>query len=161
METKFYGFSQTNSGGYFDEDENVCNRVFIEAENEKQAIAKFEPMIENQSPSCHCCGERWSSYSPDEIDLAKYQKDGYYISIYTHYKDYQQRWFGLYGNIPRKEEPVLIKKSYGEEFGTKVYFENIEQYAQFMSNAYSISSLGAIIHYADGRKLKFFQTIFK
>lgn len=141
METNFYEFSQTNSGGFFDEDENVCSRVIIEAENEKQAIAKFEPMIENQSASCGCCGERWSSYSPDKFDLSKYQKDGYYASIYTHYKDYQQRWFTLYGNIPRKEEPVLIRKSWGEEFGTKVYFESLEQYYQFIANAYCIASL--------------------
>jgi len=75
IETKFYEFNQNNSGGIFDVDENVCNRVIIEAIDAKHAQSLFEPMIENQTGSCPCCGDRWSSYyDPYEIELYKWKK---------------------------------------------------------------------------------------
>ena len=74
LETKFYEFNQNNSGGSFDVDENVCHRVIIEAIDAKHAQSIFEPMIENQSGSCPCCGDRWSSYDPDEIELSKWKE---------------------------------------------------------------------------------------
>ncbi len=59
LKTKFYEFSQNNSGGFFDVDGNVCNRVIIEAMSETHAKYLFTPMIKNQSYSCNCCGDRW------------------------------------------------------------------------------------------------------
>lgn len=156
METKFYEFGQNNSGGSFDVDENVCHRVVIEAKSEEEAIAKFKPMIENQSGSCPCCGDRWY-ISPDEIDIAEYQEKGYKASIYTHYKDYEARWFALYGQFPRKQEPKLTKNTF-QEFGTEIFFKSVEQYCQFMANAYGWTSPDIRIHYADGRKLEIFKS---
>lgn len=73
-QTKFFEFDQNNSGGYFDVDENVCHRVIIEANDRDHAVSIFEPMIENESPSCDCCGNRWSFYC-DEVDLSEYGND--------------------------------------------------------------------------------------
>lgn len=96
LETKFYEFSQNNSGGSFDVDENVCHRVIIEAIDAKHAQNIFEPMIENQSGSCPCCGDRW--YRADESDgsevpsiygepLEKMEKSFYRENCFVHYLD--------------------------------------------------------------------------
>lgn len=77
IETKFYEFLQNNSGGYFDEDENVCHRVVIEAIDENNARTIFEPMIENQTDSCSCCGDRWSPEYADEINMSDVSKQGF------------------------------------------------------------------------------------
>lgn len=69
---KFFEFYQNNSGGYLDIDENVANIVIIEAANEREAQEIFYPMIENQSGSCPCCGDRWSPEYTYQIDLFKY-----------------------------------------------------------------------------------------
>jgi hypothetical protein len=62
---KWFRFSQNSSGGSFVEDENVCEEVFIEAENAEAAIAKAETFCDN-SDSCECCGDRWSFWVSDE-----------------------------------------------------------------------------------------------
>ena len=155
METKFYEFSQNNSGGSFDVDENVCHRVIIEAKNENEAIEKFTPMTDNQSGSCPCCGERWY-ISPSEIDLNYYAKNGYKASIYTHYKDYEARWLAMYGKFKRNEEPKL-KKDMFEVFETQVFFESVEDYCQFMANTYGWTTPDIRIHYLNGSKLDIFK----
>lgn len=155
MKTKFYEFSQNNSGGSFDVDENVCHRVIIEAKSEEEAIAIFEPMIENQSGSCPCCGDRWY-VSPDEIDISKYKEKGYPVGIYSHYKDAEERWFKLYGEFPRLREPKWETKMF-KEFKGNIYFESIEQYCQFMANAYGWTTPDIRIHYLDGTKKEIFK----
>ena len=157
IQTKFYEFSQNNSGGYFDVDENVCHRVIIEAMDEKHAVALFEPMIENQSGSCPCCGDRWSPEYANAINLDEYKEKGYSVGVYSHYPDAEQRWFKLYGEFPRIEEPTW-KKIYGsKEFSGKIYFETIEQYCQFMANAYGWTVPDVRIHFMDGTKKEIFK----
>lgn len=56
---KWYHFSQNNSGGYFVEDENVCEDVLIQRYCAKDAI-DFAESIMNNEDSCPCCGDRWS-----------------------------------------------------------------------------------------------------
>ena len=136
IQTKFYEFNQNNSGGHFDVDENVCHRVIIEAMDEKHAVALLEPMIENQSGSCSCCGDRWSTEYAYEINFDEYKEEGYSVGVYSHYPDAEQRWFKLYGEFPRIEEPTWQTKYSSKEFSGKIYFETIEQYCQFMANAY-------------------------
>lgn len=159
INTKFFEFSQNNSGGYFDVDENVCHRVIIEAIDEDHAQSIIEPMIENQSPSCSCCGDRWSIYYCDEIEFEKYNEKGLEVDVYTHYKDYSERWFKLYGEFPRKDEPVVKKKSWGSKFTARVYFDNLEQYCQYLANAYGWTTPDVRIHYLDGTKKEIFKTI--
>jgi hypothetical protein len=157
IKTKFYEFDQNNSGGTFDVDENVCHRVIIEAMDENHARSIFEPMIVNQSSSCSCCGDRWSSYSPDEINLEKHKADGYTVGVYSHYKDAEQRWFALYGEFPRKEEPKWGEPFSLKEFSGSIWFENIEQYCQFMANHYGWTVPDIRIHFLDGTKKEIFK----
>jgi len=161
VETKFYKFRQNNSGGYYDDDENVAAIVVIEALDEKHAMSIMEPLIENCSPSCSCCGDRWSLYLSDEIEEEDMLK-GCNAEIYTHYKDCKERWFYLYGEFDREEEPRVKPNHFKQEvFGAKCTFKNIEEYLQFEANNYFLSSNNAVIHYMDGIKKKFFSKIYK
>ena len=157
LKKKFYEFNQNNSGGSFDVDENVCHRVIIEATDANHALAIFEPMIENQSGSCPCCGDRWYTYDPDEINLDEWKEKGYSVGVYSHYPDVEQRWFKLYGEFPRIEEPTWKTRYSSKEFTGKIYFENIEQYCQFMANAYGWTVPDIRIHFLDGTKKEIFK----
>lgn len=61
---KWFAFSQNNSGGFFEDDENVCEIVLIQAENAALAVAKADTFMDN-SNSCPCCGDRWSFWVDD------------------------------------------------------------------------------------------------
>lgn len=72
IETKFYTFSQNNSGGYFIEDDinGICEEVIVEAKNANEAwdrLQKIGDKVSGFYNYCECCGERWSSYM-DESD---------------------------------------------------------------------------------------------
>ena len=155
-QTAFFEFNQNNSGGYFDVNGNVCHRVIIEANNSEHAKEIFEPMIEDQSGSCPCCGDRWSTYDPDEIELLKWKEKGYSVGVYSHYKDAEERWFKLYGEFPRLEEPIWQTVYSTKQFAGKIYFDNIEQYCQFMVNNYGWTTPDIRIHYLDGTKKEIF-----
>lgn len=152
----FYEFNQNNSGGHFDVDENVCHRVVIQAENEDEAISIFEPMIEDQSGSCPCCGDRWY-LSADKIEIDKYKEKGYSVGVYSHYANPEKRWFDLYGDLPRLEEPAWQERYSSREFVGKVYFNNVEQYCQCMANNYGWTTPDVRIHFKDGSKKEIFK----
>jgi hypothetical protein len=86
---KFYCFRQNNSGGSFDDDDNVCVVVFIEAMTAAEANEKATEIgiyfngVENGS-DCECCGDRWSeTYEMGAIDKPMlYGRD-----VRTMYKD--------------------------------------------------------------------------
>lgn len=151
-------FNQNNSGGSFDVDDDVCHRVVIEAADEKQAISIFEPMIENQSDSCPCCGNRWY-INPDLIDLAHWKEKGYTATIYKHgsHIDTEQKWRTKYETFSRLCQPSWGKSFAGfDEYGAPLFFNTIEEYSQFMANAYGWTSPDVIIHYLDGSKKQIF-----
>jgi hypothetical protein len=155
--TKFYEFSQNNSGGHFDVDENVCHRVIIEATNERHSIsiAKEIGIYFDGCAigvDCSCCGDRWYD-SPDEIDIEQYREGGYPAPVYNS----EEKWFTLYGEFPRHTEPEWNNKYGFKEFEGSVYFETIEQYAQFLANRWGSTTPDVIIHYLDGTKKKFFK----
>lgn len=153
---KFYEFNQNNSGGHFDVDENVCHRVVIEAESASEAESLFEPMILGQSASCSCCGDRWY-VDADEINIEEFKEKGYKVGVYSHYDNPEDRWFKLYGEFPRLEEPKWGKTIGGsKEFAGKVYFNDVEQYCQFMANSYGWTSPDIRIHKKDGTKVEIF-----
>lgn len=54
MELKWYEFTQNNSGGYFEADENVCHRMLIEASSFDEVIEKAESL------GCY-----WNGVTPD------------------------------------------------------------------------------------------------
>lgn len=70
--SKWYEFTQNNTGGSFDVDDEICHRLFIEADSESEAEEKAFDMgvyydgCFNGS-DCSCCGDRW--YSPDEVEF--------------------------------------------------------------------------------------------
>lgn len=64
-ELKWYYFSQNNSGGYFVEDDNVCENVFIQRYCAQDAL-DFAHQIMDNDDSCPCCGDRWSFWLREE-----------------------------------------------------------------------------------------------
>lgn len=71
METKYYQFSQNNTGGVFEYDKNLSNYVMIEAESSDKANSLalsigiyFDGC--NEGIDCSCCGDRWYKASEDD-----------------------------------------------------------------------------------------------
>ena len=157
MKTKFYEFSQNNSGGFFDVNDKVCHRVVIEAKNEKEAISIITPMVEDQSSSCPCCGDRWSLY-PTEIDINEWKKEGYPVGVYDFYENPEKRWFSMYGNFPRLVEPTWNSDKLGvsRQFHGAIYFNTIEEYCQHLANSYGWTSPDVRIYYTDGTQVEIF-----
>ena len=71
---KWFLFQQNNSGGYFDVDNKVCHRVFIQATNASEAEDIAEGLgiyfngVDNGN-DCGCCGDRWSSADIVELPV--------------------------------------------------------------------------------------------
>ena len=103
MKTKFYTFSQNNSGGSFVNSDlkGISEYVIIEALNAESAnnIAEeigiyFDGCDDGRD--CSCCGDRW--YSTDNNDgeevpsiygepLENMEKSGYRNNCFVHYLD--------------------------------------------------------------------------
>ena len=69
--SKFYTYSQNNSGGWFEYNKNVCEYVIIEAKSAEHAnnIAKSIGIYFDgcsQGIDCSCCGDRWHEQDDDE-----------------------------------------------------------------------------------------------
>ncbi|QHZ51156.1 DUF7296 family protein [Paenibacillus larvae] len=68
----YFTFNQNNSGGFFIENDEVCEYVIIEAETAEQANKKAEEIgiyFDGCSTGydCPCCGDRWDAqYSDDK-----------------------------------------------------------------------------------------------
>lgn len=63
---KWWHFNQNNSGGYFIQNEDVLEDVYIQAPNAGEAARIAEDIFSDYSAYCECCGERWSTYWLDE-----------------------------------------------------------------------------------------------
>ena len=100
--TKFWNFSQNNSGGYFVEDkENGVNEeVIVEAKNAKEAWERLEKIgskVDGFFDYCGCCGERWSDWLDDsdgtsepmhyDTPLDKVEKSMFRGGCFVHYYD--------------------------------------------------------------------------
>lgn len=82
----WYRYNQNNSGGTFDEDENLCQEIFIEAADAEEANAKAQTLgvyfdgCETER-DCPCCGDRWyRAYAPETFPL-KWDNDTSFASI--------------------------------------------------------------------------------
>ena len=144
---KFFEFSQNNTGGSFDVDENVAHRVLIEADTADEAIEKAESLgmywdgVEN-GMDCPCCGDRW--YRPWSDDGKEFP--------YT------------YGSFEKKEAEKIAEK-YQAEFrkteGKKTYgnrewdvvFRTPESYMEYLANEYGWTDPDGYIYYKAGRKV--------
>lgn len=94
----FYKLNQNNSGGYFVVNEKVCHRLFIEANNEEEALQIAESLGYywdgvNKGLDCSCCGDRWSPYC-DKIDISKLQIE---TNSFTSIEEYAQFLANGYG----------------------------------------------------------------
>lgn len=79
MELKWYEFTQNNSGGYFEVDENVCHRMLIEASSFDEVLEKAESLRcywngVSVGIDCPCCGDRYSHYWEETINLSNYDE---------------------------------------------------------------------------------------
>jgi len=107
--TKFYEYSQNNSGGSFDIDDasGIGVRVWIEATDDCHADSRAESIgiyfngIDG-GMDCECCGDRWSrAWSGNDYDKPTFdQKYGFmwHDTIYIHYMN---------GTIERVKKEVL------------------------------------------------------
>lgn len=66
INTKFFTFSQNNSGGYFIINDDVAAYLIIEAQNADEAKNKMYNITEGYSEYCNCCGQRWPDWIDDE-----------------------------------------------------------------------------------------------
>lgn len=157
----FYEFDQNNSGGYFEVNDNVCHRLFIEANSFEEAVNKAESLgcywngVENGF-DCPCCGDRW--YKNDDIvDIERYSSEGYEVSVYDGiYKNTREEWYKRYGKYEIMEEPKMINNQYSTSFFGKIRFKNIEEFAQYMADEYGWTSPDARIFYINGEVKEIF-----
>lgn len=102
MNTKFFHYSQNNSGGNFEHDETkgIGHHVIIEAEDSNAADEKAENIGlywdgVSQGLDCGCCGDRWYPtcdkgedkpmiYDKD-VSNGKYKDSWFNIPSYIHY----------------------------------------------------------------------------
>lgn len=92
----WYEYSQNNSGGRFDIDDNVSIRVLIQAEDKYAANRKaeavglyFDGCYEGRD--CDCCGDRWSeAWNAIEAFSVYSWKDGRTTKTYDSVMDYAQ-----------------------------------------------------------------------
>lgn len=164
METKFYEFNQNNSGGGFDVDDKVCNRLFIEATSSDEAISKAENLgcywngVDN-GMDCECCGDRWYPQS-DYVDLNNMNKrwKGYEVSEYLSDRtkkeisdeDAIKEFVSMYEGsewlvAPKVDSPYGTRRVSG-----KIKLVSIEQYAQLMADLYGWTKPDCRIFYQDG-----------
>lgn len=62
---KWFLFEQNNSGGYFIDNDSVCETVFIQARSAYEALNMAEFLFGPYSEYCECCGPRWGYYVDD------------------------------------------------------------------------------------------------
>nr|DAP06674.1 MAG TPA: hypothetical protein [Caudoviricetes sp.] len=155
----WYQFNQNDSFGYFDVNDKLCHRLFIEANSEREAADKavelgcyFDGV--HKGIDCSCCGDRWSG-SPQLIDLDDVNERGWRVCCYMRradsFADVKNRWQNKYGMYEIKELPQWRETSVAAEYGGKIKFRNIEEFAQFLANEYGWTSPDVRLYYVDGR----------
>jgi hypothetical protein len=165
-EAKFYEFSQNNSGGSFTTDDNLCHRLFIEADSDEEAISKAENLGcywngVDEGSDCPCCGDRWYP-SGNAVDLENMNKGwgGYEISEWlTEKKDAsisgEDAIKGLKSRYKESEwltEPIVESEYGSRRVIGKIKLDSIEQYAQVMADLFGWTKPDCRIFYKDGSK---------
>lgn len=146
----FYIFNQNNTGGHFDVDENLCHRLYIEADTKSEAISKAEKLGcywdgVLKGIDCPCCGDRWDE-NCDEIDIKKYQAE-----VWVNGSDID-KWRKRYGKYNIIESPSIQKFEFTNEkiCSGKISFKNIEEYVQYVVDEYNATTPDARIFYKNG-----------
>lgn len=105
---KWFHFPQNNSGGYFIEDDEVGEDVYIQAPTAEVAIKKAEELFEYKSDFCDCCGERWY-YDVEDDDGTEIPKK------YGEPLENHKFWFGktaMLHHADGKVERYTFKKEF-------------------------------------------------
>ncbi len=152
--SNFYHINQNNSGGRFIVDDKVCNNLIIEADNHDAAVRIAENIgvywngVE-EGTDCPCCGDRW--YGIEQVDLDSINKwGGYNYTVY--YEDDQdggeviESIKSRYPNSRWSEELRAI----GGRAKGRIMMDDIEQYAQVVSDMNGWTSPDCRIFYKDG-----------
>lgn len=163
---KWFEFSQNNSGGYFDVDDKVCHRLFIEAESFDDAVEKAEELGcywdgVDKGIDCSCCGDRWNKWNDDSVDLERYNNEGYRVGVYDGiYKKAETYWNEKYGKYEVVEEPTWQEEYHIREYVGTIRLRNIEEYAQYMADNYGWTTPDARIYYYNGDVKEIFSAKF-
>ncbi|MED2979537.1 hypothetical protein P4284_23020 [Bacillus swezeyi] len=148
----FYNYDQNNSGGFFEVNEKLCHRLFIEAESREEADDIAESLgvywagIE-KGLDCPCCGDRW--YGASKVDLEKINEEGWEASVYDSTPYPEAEWNERYGNYPLHTAPKWTTNFF-RSYSGKIRFESIEQYAQYLADHFGWATPDARIFYKDG-----------
>jgi hypothetical protein len=123
MESRFYEFSQNNSGGSFDIDDKLCGCILIEAKDAEDAniIAESIGIYFDGCDSgidCSCCGDRWQPVDEsDDINLKKVSKS--YNEELADMKYYAQFIADKYGWTTPSTRIFYLSGKVDEIFRTK------------------------------------------
>lgn len=149
----FYQFCQNNSFGYFEVDEKVCHRIFIESDSVEEAVNKAKELgvyFDGVSlgKDCPCCGDRWNE--PSIVNLEKYKERGYGVCIFDHHDNPEELWVKKYGKYNILKTPQWKDGYYCRQYEGRIYFNNIEERAQFLANEFGWTNPDSRIYYKDG-----------
>ena len=151
----FYEFNQNNSGGYFVENDTLCHRLFIEADNVKEAINKAEELGcywdgVASGIDCSCCGDRWHEPWDDEGEIFPKELE---VSDWS----LLESWNKKYGKYEVAEEPVRESGYFGDGYYEgKIRIDNIDDYAQYLADNYGWTTPDIRIYYKDGNVKEIF-----
>ena len=152
---EWYMFDQNNSGGSFIVNDNVCHRLFIEAESFGDAVEKAEELGcywdgVAEGRDCPCCGDRWYP-TDDVVDIEAFKTEGYTVSLYDGiWSNTKKEWERKYRKYEVIEEPKFETRGTIRSYIGKIKFNNIEEYAQYLANEYGWTTQDARIFYNDG-----------
>lgn len=159
----FYEFDQHPSHGSIIVNDLVCHRLFIAAHNLSEAIdfalelgVYFNGVRDRID--CTCCGDRWKKpWNP--IDLEHLKEEGLSVSLYSFVENAEEVWNEKYRRFPIKEEPTWEQPFEGAQtsiYRGVIYFNDIEQYVQYLANETGLSHPDARIYYLDGSVTEIF-----
>lgn len=165
--SKFYEFSQTNSGGSFEVDDKLCHRLIIEAESEEEALSIAEELGcywdgVNNGNDCPCCGDRWHR-SASEVDIETYNEkwNGMEISewqtgsVVDHDKAIEELKI-KYPNVEWSVNPQAEDKYGSVRVTGKIRLRNIEEYSQLMADQFGWTKPDIRIFYKNGEVKEIF-----
>jgi len=145
----FYEIGQNNTGGSFDENDKLCHRLIIEADNENEVYDIAENLgcywdgVEN-GIDCPCCGDRWYK-GTDKIDVKE--------KIVVQDLDSLESWFERFSQFEIVEEPVFVPYTFvpgkGYYSGT-IKTKNIEEYAKATKSDQQWTNPDTRIFYKNG-----------
>lgn len=145
---KIYEFSQNNSGGTLTQNKKLCHRLFIEARTQQKAEEKairmgvyYDGVADGVD--CPCCGDRWNK--PSEL-IFPYR----YASFKKkEAEEIANKYKADYGKTTWK----FMNKEKPDPNQYDVVFRNIESYAQYLKDNYSIrDGIDSRIYYKNGSK---------